>query len=114
MSRMRLVRGLSTATCAIFMLIVGFVFAMLSILGNVHARASETTDVNDGFKDVRSDILETLEKTGVASLVVAVAKDGEIVWERVLGGRIGKKKSRQHRIPSITWLPSPSHSRRRR
>jgi CubicO group peptidase (beta-lactamase class C family) len=51
------------------------------------------TDVLDArFIDVRAEILKTTERTGVVSVVVAVAKDGEIVWEEGFGWADRKAK----------------------
>ena len=45
----------------------------------------EPADVPDRFKDVRSKIAAILDSTGVASITVAVAENGNIVWEEGFG-----------------------------
>jgi len=85
MAKVRLVRALSSKVCACFALCVGFMSPMLFVLGISHTWASESTDAKEDFGGIRSTILETLEKTGAASLAVAVAKNGDIVWEEGFG-----------------------------
>jgi CubicO group peptidase (beta-lactamase class C family) len=47
---------------------------------------------DDIFSPVRAKILESLEKTKVASIAVAVAKDGKIIWEEGFGHANLEKK----------------------
>jgi CubicO group peptidase (beta-lactamase class C family) len=46
---------------------------------------TSSTDVSGRLKDVRSKIAAIVDSTGVASIAVAVAKDGKIVWEEGFG-----------------------------
>ncbi len=55
--------------------------------------ASGDTEVLDArFMDVRAKILRTMDRTDVASVAVAVAKDGEIIWEQGFGWSDRKEK----------------------
>ncbi len=46
---------------------------------------NSSVDLPDRLKDVRAKIAAVLDSTGVASITVAVAEDGKIVWEEGFG-----------------------------
>ncbi len=67
------------------------------------------TSPSDKFENVRSMILKALEETGVSSMAVAVAKDGQIIWEEGFGlaNREKQKKSTPHTIYALASISKP-------
>jgi CubicO group peptidase (beta-lactamase class C family) len=64
------------------------VLALGVILASVQACGQDTPAVTlrgDRFDPVRSLIAETIREHGLASVAIAAAQDGEIVWEEAFG-----------------------------
>jgi CubicO group peptidase (beta-lactamase class C family) len=108
MFRVWLKRAPSVAACTTFLLL-GILLVMLSILNYERALASGTMEVKDRFSDVRANILETMERTGVASVAIAVAEDGKIVWEEGFGwaNRVKETKATVHTIYHLASISKP-------
>lgn len=54
----------------------------------------DASPIPENLVTVRSAILEAMKKSGVAAISVAVAEDGEIIWEKAFGWADRKKKIR--------------------
>jgi CubicO group peptidase (beta-lactamase class C family) len=63
----------------------------------------------DRFEPIRTLIRARLVETGVASIAVAVAKDGEIVWEQGFGWADHEKRlaATQHTSYSLASISKP-------
>lgn len=61
------------------------------------------------FTSVRTKILQSLEKTRVASISVAIAKDGKIIWEEAFGwaNRERKVKANPNTMYSLASISKP-------
>lgn len=105
----RLLSVLSTSKCLVFPFWIGLVLAGPLVGEDARALASETTDAKRPFEAVRSNILDAMEKTGVASITVAVAKDGEIVWEEGFGwaDRENEIKATPHTVYHLASISKP-------
>jgi CubicO group peptidase (beta-lactamase class C family) len=64
-----------------------------------HARSASTFQA-DELQDVRSLIHKLIEEEGIPSIAVAVAKDGEILWEEGFGWA-----DRERRVPATAHTP---------
>ena len=64
---------------------------------------------SDIFSSARSKILESLKKTKVASISIAVAKDGKIIWEEAFGwaDRDNNVKASPHTMYSLASISKP-------
>jgi CubicO group peptidase (beta-lactamase class C family) len=83
------------------------VFAIGLIIGEGYAQSLyEPGTAKVRFEDVRSKVLDTIERTGVASIAVAVAKDGEVVWEEGFGwaNREQETKATPHTVYHIASI----------
>lgn len=71
--------------------------------------SSDSSTSSDKFEKVRSMILQALERTGVSSMAVAVAKDGKIIWEEGFGlaNREKQIKSTPHTIYALASISKP-------
>ncbi|HSW31064.1 MAG TPA: serine hydrolase domain-containing protein [Longimicrobiales bacterium] len=63
----------------------------------------------DRFAGVRGTIQPFLDSTGTASVAVAVAEDGKIVWEEGFGGANRERRIRadQHTMYSLASISKP-------
>jgi len=86
-----------------------FSIALIFICAFSLTAGGEMAAAEDIFSTVRTQILETLEKTKVASLSVAVARDGKIIWEEGFGlAHLEKKiKASPHTMYSLASVSKP-------
>jgi len=61
-----------------------YYFVSIALLIFSSSICAQTTE-NEWITDVRTEIKNYLDKTGVPSIAVAAAKDGEIIWEEAFG-----------------------------
>jgi CubicO group peptidase (beta-lactamase class C family) len=85
---------------------VGLVVAVGALCGVATAGAGTGTRASD-FEGVRAEIVETIERTGVASVAVAVSQGGEVVWAEGFGWadrdrEIGATPSTVYHLASIS------------
>ena len=86
-----------------------FSITLIFISAFILTACGEIAAAEDIFSPVRTQILETLEKTKVASLSVAVARDGKIIWEEGFGlADLEKKvKATHHTMYSLASVSKP-------
>ena len=97
-------------------------FLALIVIGRMWARPDESISLNepleqvtaksahdDIFAPVRSKILESLKRKKIASISVAVAKDGKIIWEEAFGwaNREKRVKATPHTMYSLASISKP-------
>ena len=61
-----------------------FLFMATAVFMSITAH-SESSYTPEEFKDVRALIQNHIDHKGVVSITIAVAKDGEILWEQGFG-----------------------------
>jgi len=97
-------------------------FLALIVIGRMWARPDESISLNepleqvtaksahdDIFAPVRSKILESLKRKKIASISVAVARDGKIIWEEAFGwaNREKQVKATPHTMYSLASISKP-------
>jgi CubicO group peptidase (beta-lactamase class C family) len=89
----------------------GLCLAAFILLGNANFffKKSNQNDPDDPFAEARSVILKTLKKQKVPSVSVALAKDGEILWEESFGWANLEKKieATPHTMYSLASISKP-------
>lgn len=82
---------------------------VLSGICDLFGRNTNHGQTDDPFAQIRSIIEETLKKQKIPSISVAVAKDGEILWEEGFGwANIEKKiKATPHTMYSLASISKP-------
>ena len=87
-------------------LVVVVLFAADSVMGGVWA---EERTYDKRFDDARAKIIEFVKESGVASVSVAVAKDGKIIWEEAFGwaNREKRIKATPHTMYSLASISKP-------
>ena len=67
-------------------LAAGTICLVLPSVGSVHAQVPTSATVpNPRFEEVRNTVLEAITAGEIPSMSVAVAKDGEVIWEEAFG-----------------------------